>query len=284
MPQAPRKPFDDEIDVYGLTHPGKVRDTNEDHFLLASIHKRIKVLSTSLPMEEVSAREDRLAFIAMVADGVGGLDRGEEASATALESVLHYVTESMDCYYRAEAGTDAFERELVAAAMRAHEAVQARAAAAGEGAMATTLTIYMGVWPTYYLLQVGDSRYYILKDGVLTQVSRDQTVAQELVDKGVMTADAAAKTKLAHVLSSAIGGDEASPVVTRLHSDWGIVHLMCTDGLTKHVSDARIAEVLGTVPSAKAAAERLLQDALDAGGSDNITIIVGRFAPRPGRA
>lgn len=284
MPQSPRKPFDDEIDVYGLTHPGKLRDTNEDHFLLASIHKRIKVLSTSLPMEEVSAREDRLAFIAMVADGVGGLERGEEASAAALEAVLHYVTESMDCYYRAEAGSDAFERELVAAAMRAHEVVQAKAAADGQGAMATTLTIYMGVWPTYYLLQVGDSRYYIFKDGRLTQVSRDQTVAQDLVDQGVLKPEAAAKTKLAHVLSSSIGGDEAAPVVTRLHSDWGIAHLMCTDGLTKHVSDARIAEVLGTMTSARQAAEQLLQEALDGGGSDNITIIVGRTLPKAGRA
>lgn len=284
MTQSPRKPYDDEIDVYGLTHPGKVRDTNEDQFLLASIHKRIKVLSTSLPMEEVSAREDRLAFIAMVADGVGGLDRGEEASAAALEAVLHYVTESMDCYYRAEAGSGAFEQELVAAALRAHEVVQARAAADGKGAMATTLTIYMGVWPTYYLLQVGDSRYYIFRDGKLTQVSRDQTVAQDLVDQGVLTPDAAAKTKLAHVLSSSIGGDEAAPVVTRLHSDWGIAHLMCTDGLTKHVSDARIAEVLGAMTSAKQAAEQLLQDALDGGGSDNITIIVGRTAPKAGRA
>lgn len=284
MTQSPRKPYDDEIDVYGLTHPGKVRDTNEDQFLLASIHKRIKVLSTSLPMEEVSAREDRLAFIAMVADGVGGLDRGEEASAAALEAVLHYVTESMDCYYRAEAGSDAFEKELVAAALRAHEVVQARAAADGKGAMATTLTIYMGVWPTYYLLQVGDSRYYIYRGGTLTQVSRDQTVAQDLVDQGVLTPDAAAKTKLAHVLSSSIGGDEAAPVVTRLNSDWGIAHLMCTDGLTKHVSDARIAEVLGAMTSAKQAAEQLLQDALDGGGSDNITIIVGRTAPKAGRA
>lgn len=283
MTQSPRKPYDDEIDVYGLTHPGKVRDTNEDQFLLASIHKRIKVLSTSLPMEEVSAREDRLAFIAMVADGVGGLDRGEEASAAALEAVLHYVTESMDCYYRAEAGSDAFEKELAAAALRAHEVVQARAAADGKGAMATTLTIYMGVWPTYYLLQVGDSRYYIYRDGALTQVSRDQTVAQDLVDQGVLTPAAAAKTKLAHVLSSSIGGDEAAPVVTRLNSDWGIAHLMCTDGLTKHVSDARIAEVLGAMTSAKQAAEQLLQDALDGGGSDNITIIVGRTAPKAGR-
>jgi protein phosphatase len=283
MTQSPRKPFDDEIDVHGLTHTGKLRRTNEDQFLLASIHKRIRVLSTSLPMEEVTAREDRLAFIAMVADGVGGLERGEEASAAALEAVLQYLTESMDCYYRADAGTDEFERELVAAALRAHEVVKARAEADGKGAMATTLTIYMGVWPTYYLLQVGDSRYYILKDGRLTQVSRDQTVAQDLVDQGVLTPAAAAKTKLAHVLSSSIGGDEAAPVVTRLHSDWGIAHLLCTDGLTKHVSDERIAEVLGSMTSAKQAAEQLLQDALDGGGSDNITIIVGRTSAKPGR-
>lgn len=281
MPETPRKPFDDEIDVHGLTHPGKVRPTNEDHFLLASIKKRIQVLSTSLPVEEVSAREDRLAFIAMVADGVGGLERGEEASATALEAVMHYVTESMNCYFKAESGTDEFERELLAAAMRAHEEVKAKAG--GGDPMATTLTIYMGVWPTYYLLQVGDSRYYIYKDGSLTQVSRDQTVAQDLVDQGVMTAEAASKTRLAHVLSSAIGGDEAQPVVTRLASDWGIAHLMCSDGLTKHVSDARIAEILGGMTSAKQAAEQLLQEALDGGGSDNITIIVGRTAPRPTR-
>jgi protein phosphatase len=283
MPETPRKPYDDEIDVYGLTHPGKVRQTNEDQFLLASIHKRIRVLSTSLPVEEVSAREDRLAFIAMVADGVGGLDSGEEASATALEAVMHYVTESMDCYYHAQSGTDEFTHALTAAAMRAHEAVKARAAAKGGRPMATTLTIYMGVWPTYYLVQVGDSRYYVFKDGALRQVSRDQTVAQDLVDRGVLTPDAAARTKLAHVLSSAIGGDEALPVVTRLDSDWDIAHLICSDGLTKHVSDARIAEVLGAMTSAKQAAEQLLQDALDGGGSDNITIVVGRTAPKPGR-
>ena len=281
MPQPQRKPFDDEIDVYGLTHPGKLRPSNEDHFLLASIHKRIRVLSTSLPMEEVSAREDRLAIIGMVADGVGGLARGEEASAAALEAVMQYVTESMDCYYRATSGTAEFERELVAAALRAHEVVKARA---GDGEpMATTLTLFMGVWPIYYLVQVGDSRYYLFRDGALRQMSRDQTVAQDLVDQGVLTPEAATKTKLAHVLSSAIGGDEAQPVVTRLTSDWGITHLICSDGLTKHVSDARIAEVLRDMTSAKQAAEQLLQEALDGGGSDNITIIVGRTAPKPGR-
>ena len=277
MPDAPRKPTDAEIDVHGLTHPGLVRTTNEDQFLLGSILKRVQVISTSLTPEAVQTADDRLAFIAMVADGVGGLERGEEASATAVEAAMTYVAETMDCYYRAESGTDRFEQELVAAALRAHEAVRAKAAAThGSRPMATTLTLYMGVWPVYYLLQIGDSRYYIFRDGKLTQVSRDQTVAQDLVDRGVLTPEAAEKTRLAHILSSALGGDEATPVVTRLTSAWGISHLMCSDGLTKHVSDARIAEVLGSMTSAKQAAEQLLQDALDGGGTDNITIIVGR--------
>ncbi len=283
MTTPPRKPYDDEIDVHGLTHPGKVRTRNEDHFLLASIHKRLRVISTSVPLEHVSAYEDRLAFLAMVADGVGGLSRGDEASATALEAAMRYVAESSDCYYRAEPGSDRFEQELVAAAMRAHEAVRAKAEAAGGRGMATTLTLYLGVWPHYYLLQVGDSRCYVFRDGQLTQLSRDQTVAQDLVDQGVLSPAEAPRTRFSHVLSSAIGADEAAPVVSRLQQAWGVANLICSDGLTKHVSDARIAEVLGSMTSSKQAAEQLLQDALDDGGTDNITIIVGRTSPKPGR-
>lgn len=280
MSVANRKPTDAEIDVHGLTHRGLVRPANEDQFLLGSILKRVHVISTSLPADAIQTSEDRLAFIMMVADGVGGLERGEEASATAVEAAMTYVAESMKCYYMLESGTERFEAELVAAALRAHEAVRAKSGVDGGGRpMATTLTLYMGVWPVYYLLQVGDSRYYMFRDGKLTQVSRDQTVAQDLVDRGVLTQEAAEKTRLAHVLSSALGGDEAAPVVTRLDSEWGIAHLLCSDGLTKHVSDARIADVLGSMTSAKQAAEQLLQEALDAGGTDNITIIIGRTSP-----
>jgi len=78
------------------------------------------------------------------------------------------------------------------------------------------------------------------------------------------------------VLSSAIGGSQTAPVVTRLQSDWRNIHLLCSDGLTKHVSDERITERLATMTSAKQVCEALLQDALDHGGSDNVTIIVGR--------
>ncbi|MBL0169832.1 MAG: protein phosphatase 2C domain-containing protein [Gemmatimonadaceae bacterium] len=186
MPDPSRKPLDDELDVHGLTHQGNVRKNNEDAFLLASIHKRVHVQATSLTdHQRLPLADERLAVIAMIADGVGGLSSGEEASALALETAMQYVTESMDCYYRTDSSEAQFIEELQAAAMRAHEAVLA--ARREEGAhrrMATTLTLYMGVWPNYYLLQVGDSRYYSWRNGTLTQVSRDQTMAQDLVDMG----------------------------------------------------------------------------------------------------
>ncbi len=286
MPDPSRKPLDDELDAYGLTHPGKLRPNNEDAFLLASIHKRVQVEATSLTdHQRLPLGNERIAVVAMVADGVGGLAGGEDASALALEAAMQYVTESMDCYYRADSSAAQFIEELQAAAMRAHEAVLA--ARDDQGAtrrMATTLTLYMGVWPHYYLLQVGDSRYYSWRDGTLTQVSRDQTMAQDLVDMGVLTATAAMRTRMAHVLSSAIGGDTAAPVVTHLQADWGNVHLLCSDGLTKHVSDERIAERLANMTSAKQVCEALLQDALDGGGTDNITIVVRRVVPRERRS
>jgi protein phosphatase len=146
--------------------------------------------------------------------------------------------------------------------------------------MATTLTLWIGVWPDAYLLQIGDSRYYLLRGGELTQVSKDQTVAQDLIDRGVMTPDKAQNTRWAHVLSSALGGPDTTPTVSRIRNDWTTVHLLCSDGLTKHVPDERIRERLLAMTSARQACEDLLQDALDGGGRDNITIVVGRAVPR----
>ena len=280
-----RKPLDDELDVFGLTHQGLVRQNNEDQFLMMTIHKRVNVVSTSLTdQQRLPLGDERLAWVSMVADGVGGLAGGEEASATALEVAMQYVTHSMNCYYRADSTEKRFIEELQGAAMEAHAAVVAKRTSEGrKGRMATTLTLWMGVWPNFYLLQVGDSRYYMWRQGALTQVSRDQTIAQDLVDQGVMTRTAARRSQFANVLSSALGGDEAAPVVTRLQSEWYQVHLLCSDGLTKHVSDEKISERLGAMTSAKQVAEQLLQDALDGGGTDNITVIVGRAVPKEGR-
>src|SRR3954471_1049474 len=279
---AERKPRDDEIDVHGLTHVGKVRKENQDHFLLATVNKQVNVLATNLgPQKHLPEGEQRVAFIAMIADGVGGLEGGAEASATALESVMQYVNDSMSCLYDRDVTEKKFTEQLQHCALRSHEAILARRAEGRqEGTMATTLTLFMGVWPAYYILQVGDSRYYLSRDGQLTQLTRDQTIAQELVDQGILSRAQAPHTQFAHVLSSALGADTAEPVVTRLQADWRNVHLLCSDGLTKHVSDEKIAERLRTMTSSKQVCEQLLQDALDDGGTDNITIIVGR-SPMP---
>lgn len=278
-----RKPADDEIDVHGLTHVGKVREENQDHFLIASLHRQMRVHQTSLPAGVSATTDtDRLAFLAMVADGVGGGRAGAEASRFALEGIAQYVANSTQAYYTADAGDDeGFRRILEEGALRVHEALTQRAEQlpAWRG-MATTLTLFLGVWPRIYLLQVGDSRYYFLRDGTLTQVSRDQTMAQALIDMGVLSRTDHKMGRLANVLSSAIGGTQAVPVVTGVQNDWGMVHLLCSDGLTRHVSDARIAERLRAMTSARAACEQLVEDALEGGGRDNITVIVGRTVRR----
>lgn len=278
---TPRKWRDDEIDVHGLTHQGKVRKSNQDHFLLGSLHQQLRILATSLPVTELSLDNERLAFLAMIADGVGGAENGEEASRLALEEATQYITQCTDCYYHTDTNAEAFVEILQEAATRCHARVVERAAEHPDRrGMATTLTLYFSVWPWIYLLQVGDSRYYLYRGGKLSQITRDQTMAQELVDQGVMTRAVAFSSRWANVLSSSIGGQQTAPVITRLPSDSDNVHLMCSDGLTKHLSDEQIAERLRTMTSSRQVCEALLQDALDGGGTDNITIIVGRVVRR----
>ncbi len=277
-PATARKPRDDEIDAFGLTHGGKVRKDNQDHFLIAALHKKMEVHLTSLPDPSQLAAAERLAFLAMVADGVGGGLRGEEASRLAAEAITRYVTQSLKCYYAADPTDEhSFPQALEEAALLCHMDISRQSQDDPERAgMATTLTLWLGVWPRAYLLQVGDSRCYLLRGDELTQISRDQTMAQDLLDQGILTRTDVLNTRWAHVLASAIGGPAAAPVVTRLDQRWGDVGLLCSDGLTKHVPDDRIRERLLSMSSARQVCEALLQDALDAGGSDNVTILVGR--------
>jgi protein phosphatase len=282
MPST-RKPTDAERDIYGLTHTGSVRSANQDHFLICALRRQVDISMTSLPEGSRWPATERLATLAMVADGVGGSSHGEEASRLAVESITDYVAQGMRAYYTADAAAEEdFASALVDGAMQTHARIVQRAKADASGRnMATTLTLYLGIWPRAYLLQLGDSRCYLLREGVLSQITRDQTMAQELVDQGVLTRTDAPRTRWAHVLSSAIGGHQTAPVVTRVELNWGTVVLLCSDGLTKHVSDEKIAERLRAMTSSKQVCEQLLEDALADGGSDNITILVGRAMQKP---
>jgi len=277
-----RKPRDDEIDAFGLTHQGLVREINQDNFLIAGMRKQMQVVLTSLPNPDRLTGNERLALFAMVADGVGGGPKGEVASRFAAEAITEYVAQSVQCYYAADLSDElAFLRALEEGALHCHVDLTRRALDDPDlDGMATTLTLWIGVWPRAYLLQVGDSRCYVLRDGELTQISRDQTLAQDLIDQGVFTRADAQHSKLANILASAIGGPQAAPIVTRLDQRWGDIGLLCSDGLTKHVPDERIRERLLAMTSARQACEALLADALDAGGTDNITIVVGRTIRR----
>jgi serine/threonine protein phosphatase PrpC len=279
-----RRPREDEIEAFGLTHPGKVRRDNQDHYLLCSLRKQLVVRSTSIPdAEGLIAGSERLASLAMVADGVGGAAQGETASRTALAAVTRYVARSMRCYYGAESDEDeqTLHQALQDGARECHAEILRRGEADPDyRGMATTLTLYLGIWPKAYLLQVGDSRCYLLRGDQLSQITRDQTMAQDMVDLGIMKPEAAANTRLAHTLSSALGGHQTDPTVTRFTMDWGHVLLLCSDGLTRHVSDDRIREVLRSMSSCQQACETLLEAALEGGGSDNITIVTGRAVRR----
>ncbi len=276
---AATRPRDEEIDVFGLTHKGNVRKGNEDHFLIATLHKAMRVRSTSLPNPELLEMPgQRLATLIMVADGVGGANAGEEAARAALETIAEYVTETMQCYYRIDPADDAaFADGLQSIALACHAAVVTRASAQPTlRGMATTLTLGLAVWPRLFLLQVGDSRAYQLRDGKLVRLTRDQTVAQELVDTGVLKQTDLSRSPLSHVLSSAIGA-ETKPVVTSVPLSRTGTVVLCTDGLTKHVPDSKIEERLRSIRSSESVCRTLVDDALSAGGSDNITVICGRL-------
>jgi protein phosphatase len=277
-----RKPRDDEMDLFGLTHPGKVRTDNQDHFLVSALRKQMVVQLSSLAnAEHLMGGSERVALLMMVADGVGGGNKGEEASRVALEAVTHYVRRGMLCYYAAGGAEDReLYESLQEGALQCHGELLRRGEEEPQyRGMATTLTLYLGVWPRAWLLQVGDSRCYLLRGGELTQITRDQTMAQELIDLGVLSRADASGTRFEHTLSSAIGGRQTAPVVTRIELTWDTVVLLCSDGLTRHVPDERIRERLRTMTSARQVCQDLLQDALDGGGTDNITLIVRRAVP-----
>jgi protein phosphatase len=274
------RPRDDELDLFGLTHRGRVRAENEDQFLLCTVHPQVVIHGTSLPQpDELSLRGQRLATILLVADGVGGSAAGSTASRLATEAVTRYVASTLRSYHTAGSKSEGELMEaLRGAAIEAHDFVRAEAVTQlGGRHMATTLCLGIVVWPWLYVVQVGDSRCYFYQDGSLQQVTRDQTVAQELVDRGAFTPEVARTSPLSHVLSSAIGASEAVPELSRVDvRKRGCVVLLCTDGLTKHVSDAEIAEHLGAMESAEQVCRALVQLALDRGGSDNITLVLGR--------
>jgi len=272
---------DTELDFFGLTHPGSVRTENQDHFLVCTIHPEVLVHGTSL--EDVGSlplRGERIATLYLVADGVSAAgEGGSDASRIAAETITRYVSSTLRSYHAAGTASEStLLQSLTDAALEAHHAVRLEASKHPEiGGMATTLTLGLSVWPWLYVVQLGDSRSYYYWNGELHQITRDQTIGQDLVDQGLLPRERLPASPFKDVLSSAAGADAALPEVSRLRIDrQGSVLLFCTDGLTKHVSDPEIAAAIKNHTASKDVCESLLNLALERGGSDNITIVVAR--------
>ncbi len=268
------------MDLFGITHPGHKRADNQDHFLIGTVHPETVVHGSSLPgLDKLPLRGGRFGTVLLVADGVGGATDGGAAARVATESVVTYVSNTLRCYLAEGAVRhEQFVEHLRDAALQAHDAVRAEAAArSGSARLATTLTLGFAVYPWLYLVQVGDSRAYVYSHGVLHRLTRDQTMADDLAAMGALKPQDVDSSPLKHRLTSTIGGEDARPETTRVDvSERGCIVLFCTDGLTKHVTDEEIAARCASVRSSEQLSRDLLQLALDRGGTDNITIVVGR--------
>jgi protein phosphatase len=268
------------IDSFGLTDVGRQRRANEDQFLVAGLNKGMLVQQTSLPMDDQTQLMSGVqGKVLAVADGMGGHAAGDRASALAIQAITSYVLNTMPWFFRLDGKLeDDLKEELAGALERARDDVQQDATRQGLQGMGTTLTMAYVLWPRLYVVHVGDSRCYLLRGGELRQLTTDHSMAQQLVDEGALRPEDADDSQWAHVLYNAIvadGSNDMSPDVYKARLRDGDTLLLCTDGLTKHVTEDRIVQLLNG--QAEQAARRLVDAANDGGGSDNATVVVARF-------
>lgn len=266
------------IDASGQTDVGRRRTANEDQFAIVALRKTAEVRQTSVPDPSVFARlQGQEALLFIVADGVGGRAGGAVASERAVTGLVEYLSDAAGCVHGLDTDREHdFLEKLEHAVRDTHQGIYTEGGGRGQG-MATTLTMAVLVWPRAYLLHVGDSRAFYLHKGRLRQLTRDQTTGEYMLDAGAWTEEQARTAPMASTLISALGGDDLTVAVGLVDLQPGDVLLLCTDGLTRHVPDERIAEVLGRAPDAAAACRELVSDALEGGGSDNITVVVARM-------
>jgi protein phosphatase len=267
-----------EVGVGAHTHPGLVRDNNEDHFIVARLARTMDVVATNLPEGQVPGHHSEAAWVLAVADGMGGAAAGEVASSLALTLGTELTIGDAKWPLRLDADEVArLERRVHSYFARIDEAVTSRAQATpGLRGMGTTLTVAYTVGHELIAFHVGDSRAYLFHDGQLRQLTRDQTVAQALVDAGQIEPREAESHHLRHVLTQAIGSGESPAEATthRVQLAPGDRVVLCTDGLTDMANDEAIAGVLAQGLPAQATSEALVQLALDGGGKDNVTVVV----------
>lgn len=267
-----------EIDVFGMTDKGRVRKVNADHFVIASFHRAIHVHATSVGDDIGPTETQNRGFAMIVADGVGGLPTAGEGSAEAVKVMVQHLLHATELTSTLVLLDEAEALDQVRnAVLTAHAQLVQKGQAEGRKP-ATTVTMFMGFWPRVFIANAGDSRYYRLRQGRLERFTVDQTMAEVMIEQGALTREKAESSRLKHVLWSAVGNDELRPDVRAIDIVRSDRHLLCTDGLTKHVSDDEIKEHLARDEKSEQTVRSLIDLAMERGGTDNITVIVCRIA------
>jgi protein phosphatase len=290
LPGTPRKPPTRvpsarvRVDVGSLSHRGLVRANNEDHFLVARFGRSLQALACNLPEACVPEPHEEVGYGMVVADGMGGMAGGEVASRTAIEALIRLVLDTPDWILRAD--DEMAEHVMERMAARFHQidkllSRQARTEPSLYG-MGTTLTLACSIGLDLVVCHVGDSRAYLFRDGTLRQLTRDMTMAQVMMEAGLISPAEAATHRMRHILTQHIGsGGKAVAEVLHAPLAEGDRLLVCSDGLTDMVPEEAITSVLGAGASPQSACATLVELALHAGGRDNVTVVLADYGVQP---
>jgi serine/threonine protein phosphatase PrpC len=252
----------------GVSDVGAVRPNNEDALSVVDLTTKrdLNVLEN-----ETGLTVGHAGVLLSVSDGMGGENAGEVASALVLTSIRDHLV--------ARSSTEDVATSLAAAIHFASARVAEAAAEPGRSGMGATVVAVIISGATAVTAEVGDSRLYVLRRGVLTQISKDQTHAQVLIDQGLLTPVIVSRSRAKNIVLQACGRAQNLVVAQRrLALRNGDRLLLCSDGLSLHVGNAEIETVLKTATSSEQACATLVSMANARGGEDNVTVLLADVA------
>ena len=285
-PAEPAVPPRVRVQFGAMSHVGKVREHNEDQFLIVRMQKTLEVIQESLPAKKDPDVEHLDAYVFLVADGIGGAEAGERASAYVVQQAKKHLLFTAKWYFSLDDPDVEVRLRLLRESLERMDQTlieQAKQDPSLVG-MGTTLTAAGSFGLDLLLLQVGDSRAYLFREGNLVQLTRDHTLAEDLIEEGLLDPEQAKTDRTRHVLTNAIGGmPGVRGEVIQIPLHYGDRLLLCTDGLHDLVEHDRISEIVRLHSDPKAASQALVDAALELGGRDNITVVVADYATYEGR-
>jgi PPM family protein phosphatase len=280
MPALNAMPSGLFVRSFGVTDRGRLRPVNEDHFLIAELARTLWVRQSSLPQPETQYGRNR-GHIMLVADGMGGHQAGEVASALSVECIERFVLHLLKRFSNLQTTDEQailkdFQMALRQADARLFDEAVHHPKFTGMG---TTLTMAFVSGRTLFVVHAGDSRCYLFRTGTLRPLTVDHTIAAEMARRGLILQEEVRAHQLRHIVTNVLGGDKAGVQgdVQRADLEAGDVVLLCSNGLTDMLDDERIAAILAAECEPKSACKRLVDEANEAGGRDNITAIVARL-------